>query len=82
MSRVRELTEEGLREEEFQGLEPELTACLLFGMIHVFFMQRLATGHRFPSEVVVAHTMALLRRGAPLGCAAEHRSGRDTKGRR
>jgi hypothetical protein len=35
MSRVRGLIEEGLREGEFQGLEPELTACLLFGMIHV-----------------------------------------------
>ncbi|HUT73240.1 MAG TPA: hypothetical protein VM221_00195 [Armatimonadota bacterium] len=79
---MRRLIEDGLREGEFQGLEPELTACLLFGMIHVFFMQRLATGRRFPSEVVVAHTMALLRHRALLGSAADHRSGHDAKGRR
>ena len=64
LGQVRRMIEDGLRRGQLQGCDPELTAFSLFGMIHVFFMQRLATGRSFPSDVVVAHTMSLLRHGA------------------
>lgn len=64
MACVRKIIEGGVGTGDFQGVDPELTAFSLFGMIHVFFTQRLATGRAFPAEVVVAHTLQLLRYGA------------------
>ena len=61
---MRRIIEQGLESGEFHAIDPELTAFSLFGMIHVFFTQRLVTGRRFPTDVVVAHTLQLLRHGA------------------
>jgi len=62
--RVGGIVDDGIRNGEFIGLDPELTAFSLFGMIHVFFTQRLATGRGFPTDVVVAHTLRFFRQGA------------------
>ena len=81
VAQVRRMLEDVLRGGAFKELDPELTAFSLFGMIHVFFMRRLATGRSFPSDVVVAHTMALLRHGAQSPSARKSRSRRDAKGK-
>jgi AcrR family transcriptional regulator len=64
IKRMGGIVDEGLRSGEFGGLDPELTAFSLFGMIHVFFTQRLVTGRGFPADVVVAHTLRFFRHGA------------------
>jgi AcrR family transcriptional regulator len=61
--RVGGIVDDGIRSGEFVELDPELTAFTLFGMIHVFFTQRLATGRGFPTDVVVAHTLRFFRQG-------------------
>jgi AcrR family transcriptional regulator len=61
---VRGIIEEGVKSGEFDGVDPELTAFWLSGMIHVFFTQRLATGRALPTDVVAAQTLSLFRRGA------------------
>jgi len=61
---ARGIIEDGLRSGEFDGVDPELTAFWLSGMIHVFFTQRLATGRALPTDVVVAQALSLFRRGA------------------
>lgn len=81
LAQVRRMLQDGLRGGAFTDLDPELTAFSLFGMIHAFFMQRLATGRSFPSDVVVAHTMALLRHGAQSPSVRSSPSQRDAKGK-
>jgi len=63
-ARVRSIIEQGLNSGELQGVDPELAALSLLGMIHVFFTQRMTTGRGFPADVVVAHTLGLFRHGA------------------
>ena len=72
--------EEGEKAGEFRGLDPKLTAFSLFGMIHIFFMERLTKRRRFTTDAVVAHTLALLRHGghAPE-IAAAHATKRNVK---
>lgn len=64
MHRTSGIIQQGLNDGEFEGVDPELAAVSLFGMIHVFFTQGMATGRGFPTKVVVTHTLSLFRHGA------------------
>lgn len=64
ITRTSDIIQQGLDDGEFDGIDPDLAAFSLFGMIHVFFTQGMATGRGFPTKVVVTHTLSLFRHGA------------------
>lgn len=67
---MRAIIADGLDNGDLHGVDAELTTFSLFGMIHVFFTQRLATGRGFPTAVVVAHTLRLFGDGARTAAPA------------
>ncbi|UCH33643.1 MAG: TetR/AcrR family transcriptional regulator [Armatimonadota bacterium] len=81
LASARALFQEGEAAGEFQGLDSRLTAFSLFGMIHIFFMERLTRRRRFSTDAVVAHTLELLRHGAhaPEDATAAHSTKRSIK---
>jgi TetR/AcrR family transcriptional regulator len=79
---MRAIIADGLEHGDLQGVDAELATFSLFGMIHVFFTQRLATGRDFPTSVVVAHTLRLFGDGARAGAASRRDQAQTGRSRR